>query len=956
MYMPYLRYSLLLLCSLYLAACASIASQDATTVRKAATDHRSYEGFVLPNGMKVIVISDPDTHQAAAAVDVKVGSGHDPVERQGLAHFLEHMLFLGTQKYPEASSYQSYISAHGGNHNAYTSHDNTNYFFDVDEDKLEPALDRLAQFFIAPKFDQAYLDREKNAVHSEFHLSLKDDNRRSLDVIKSIINPAHPFSKFSTGNLQTLSERGGQKLRDEVIAFYQKHYYAKNMSLVVLGKESLPELKNMVIEKFSAVPADPIKPLGDNDNITASTSSSLFVKGALPQKLLINSEKDIDSMSIIFPVPDDSKYYKTNPFYYLAHFLGHEGKGSLLSELKRLGWAEGLRSGGGVSFENGALYTIDISLTKKGLDHVDDITSLFFQTVRAVEKSAITQEMYDEQTKISRLWFEFKEPARPIDAVSTIATNLQKYPLQDVLSGPFMMEEYKPDLIKEMLAYINPDNVLISVLSNSFESSLKSSWYQTPYKIKSVSKDTLKTWKTAPISKNIFMPAMNPYLVDNYALVEHKSLSETPELILAEPNLKVWHLDANLSKLPKANIYARFLNDYASTSIKQVLLNHLYADVINDAINEDTYDAYLTGLNIYFTSAVKGINLKITGFSDKQFVLFDKVKTTVQNLNISDARFASLKAELKKALENRRLDKPYLRAYARLNETLQQPSYPLSALIDSLDQITLSDLKTFNQNFWKGARAEVLVNGNFNQAQVKTFAKDLKQLLPQTATTQAKIGWVKVPKGAPQYLHAHSKQSDSAYLRYVQGESNSLQERAYFLMTSQILRPLFYHQLRTQQQLGYLVNAGYSNNFGVPGLAFLVQSNHAPSPLLDKAVEAFMLNMYTQVIDKISEEEFENNRRSVRALVIAPPESLREQTDIYWGNITLNEPFTQRYDLLGEINKLSFEKWKAFFKERFAPEAQRRELRILTKRNPLTDQEILKLQNWRNQQDVYWVE
>ena len=104
----------------------------------------------------MLLISDPKTEKAAAALDVYVGSGDDPLERAGLAHFLEHMLFLGTEKYPAADEYQRFISTHGGNYNAYTSNINTNYFFDIDEEQLEPALDRFAQFFIAPKFDQVY--------------------------------------------------------------------------------------------------------------------------------------------------------------------------------------------------------------------------------------------------------------------------------------------------------------------------------------------------------------------------------------------------------------------------------------------------------------------------------------------------------------------------------------------------------------------------------------------------------------------------------------------------------------------------------------------------------------------------------------------------------------------------------------------------------------------------------
>ena len=78
------------------------------------------------------------------------GSGDDPKDRAGLAHFLEHMLFLGTERYPAADEYQRFISENGGGHNAYTALEH-NQFLDIDADKLDEALDRFSQFFTAPR-------------------------------------------------------------------------------------------------------------------------------------------------------------------------------------------------------------------------------------------------------------------------------------------------------------------------------------------------------------------------------------------------------------------------------------------------------------------------------------------------------------------------------------------------------------------------------------------------------------------------------------------------------------------------------------------------------------------------------------------------------------------------------------------------------------------------------------
>ena len=76
-----------------------------------------------------------------------------------------------------------------GSHNAYTSFDNTNYFFNINADSLEPALDRFSQQFVAPTFTPKYVNREINAVHSEYSAKLKDDSRIYFSALKANPQP-----------------------------------------------------------------------------------------------------------------------------------------------------------------------------------------------------------------------------------------------------------------------------------------------------------------------------------------------------------------------------------------------------------------------------------------------------------------------------------------------------------------------------------------------------------------------------------------------------------------------------------------------------------------------------------------------------------------------------------------------------------------------------------------------
>lgn len=147
-------------------------------MRTSLTDQRLYQKIKLSNGLSVLLVSDPETESSAAALKVNVGSWHNPVEIPGLAHFLEHMLFLGTEKYPDPDEYSDFMQTHGGSQNAYTASEETAYFFNIESSHFEEGLDRFSQFFIAPNFDANLVEREKNAVDAEFNSGLQQDSRR----------------------------------------------------------------------------------------------------------------------------------------------------------------------------------------------------------------------------------------------------------------------------------------------------------------------------------------------------------------------------------------------------------------------------------------------------------------------------------------------------------------------------------------------------------------------------------------------------------------------------------------------------------------------------------------------------------------------------------------------------------------------------------------------------------
>lgn len=230
----------------------------------------------------------------------------DPDNVIGLAHFCEHMLFLGTEKYPDESEYTNYLSKNSGTSNAVTYPTMTKYYFKVAPDKLDGALDRFAQFFICPLFTESATERELNAVNSEHEKNVATDVWRIRQVHKHLADEKHPYRKFGTGNLETLLEMPKKlniNTRDELIKFHKKWYSANIMTLAVFGKESLDELEKMTLSKFSEI---------ENKNIDLPRwDPNPYNKDQFGKKVYIAPVKDIRSLNLEFVTPDLGAYYKS---------------------------------------------------------------------------------------------------------------------------------------------------------------------------------------------------------------------------------------------------------------------------------------------------------------------------------------------------------------------------------------------------------------------------------------------------------------------------------------------------------------------------------------------------------------------------------------------------------------------------------------------------------------------
>ena len=206
-------------------------------VEKSDEDQRAYRVVSLPKtGVRCMLVSDPRAEKRAAAAMSVAVAGYRVAPRglDGLAHYLEHMVLLGSHKYPVENHYKRTVAKYNGRSNAATAAEDTTFRFEVDVESFEEVLDVFAQFFVGrPLLSASVSDRELMAVDAEDARNRLNDARRFIQVLKHTgvgdgTRGAQTFQKFSTGNANTLSAEAGDKLgvnvRAALLAFRDRFY------------------------------------------------------------------------------------------------------------------------------------------------------------------------------------------------------------------------------------------------------------------------------------------------------------------------------------------------------------------------------------------------------------------------------------------------------------------------------------------------------------------------------------------------------------------------------------------------------------------------------------------------------------------------------------------------------------------------------------------------------------
>lgn len=861
---------------------------------KSPNDPRDFRYLTLNNGLEVLLISDLESDKGAASLNVEVGSNANPKDRAGLAHFLEHMLFLGTAKYPEADSYQAFINSNGGSHNAFTAYENTNYFFDVTASAFPGALDRFSQFFISPLFNEEYVERERNAVHSEYESKRLEDGRRIYVANKLAMNPEHHWTQFSVGNLDTLRNDPSNPIRDDLIAFFERYYSANLMTLAVSAPLTLDSLEALVSEKFSGIKNRTAEPYQDN--------VALIKPEQTQYQLNVKTLKDIRQLSLTFPVDARQDYWDRKPLYFIANQLGYEGKGSLLSYLKKQGLADGLGAWVGIDLPEQATFDINVDLTEKGLKHIDDIVQSVFSAIELIKKEGIQPSLYAEQAQLASNNFMFQERSEPVHNVMRLSQMMNDYPAEQILRAVYAYDHFDPSLIKGYLNQLTPNNLVLGLYSNDLPTNQIESRYNIEYAISPIDQTRIDNWsKPAPIN-HLTIKGMNPFVADDFTLLTSEIEYTEPEKYKASDLIDVWYLQDQQFEQPRGAINLAFLSPNAQPDASAVVANNLLTSMITEQLNETLYDAALAGLGANLYAHKRGISIKVTGYSQQLDQLMIKMVGALDTPLADEEVFKRLKSNLQEDLANSLKDKPFNRTFAALyDQTLG--GWTTAQQLAVIDLVDLASINQRREALLSQGQLRLFVHGNLSKEQTETLTKVITNRFSAMEPVDVEpITSMTIPEGETTST-VNVEHTDKAMLLYLQSDSDSVAARAQTSIINEMLSTPFYTQLRTEQQLGYAVFTNYLPIAETPGIGLTVQSPSASVAELRAAYTAFLTQWRSQLPKSLA-THFDQFKASVRSRIESPAQRLSDETARLWREIDReNADFDSKQQLLKALDQ-----------------------------------------------------
>jgi insulysin len=869
--------SSLLLFALPLFAVTDVPDQSGLSFQSSDLKGREISKFILDNGLKVYLISDPKTDQSAAFLSVQAGSWQDPQEFPGTAHFCEHLLFLGTKKYPEDESYFRAVQNFKGKANAYTACDRTAYMFAVQHAGFAEVLDRFAHFFIDPLFNTENISRELHAVDQEFAKNIENDSWRIYFVSKELSNPATPHWKFSTGNADTLGSIPQKTLLD----WHQKWYTANKMNLVVYTKLPIPEAKQLIVSSFSPIPSGP-------DLAASAPLENVYSDKQKGHIVYIRPIQEMKALTLSWELPRAVVYDPSKPADLLAYALSRGHEKSLFEKLHSELLIEDLSirvdelAGRDVAF-----FQIDLFLSDQGMTEWEKVASTCFEALALYKKEGIASYLLEEKNQTARLSYEFQRRVDPFSFVSEIGQHLPYESLATFPKETLLIGASNPALLHQTLELFSPETCHIQLIANHLPvpTDRTEKWIGAEYTLRPISSSQAIAWSRPALTSSMATPPPNPYLAASTDPIQEEIATPFPLSLASSDFGQAYYWRGEEFSVPESSLSFHLLTPLLDGSPKAAALADLFVAALRDRLHPETSAADLAGITFQGNGRSTELSLQIRGFSEKSPLLLHKILHTLSEFLPTEAEFNHYKALLLQSYSNKQKNLAVYQALELADSLIAPDHVNAASRYRALLPLTYEEFKTFNTHLFDKTYTQALFAGNLSLKDAQTAWLDLQRNLarsPYPLALHPKLRTLSLSsKHGPYQMEVPIDMLGNSALLLIDEGPFTFVNRSVQEILQPALHQAFHDALRTRQKTSYIASASPVEYQMHLYHQFYVQSrSHQPVDLLYR-FEQFLEEFLQTLNEEIPESRFETIRESSIQSLETRYRSLTDKANLY---------------------------------------------------------------------------
>lgn len=867
-----------------------------------SNEKRLFNCFTLDNGIKCLTIQDEMDDKTSIVVNVSTGSRMEPVEYQGLAHFLEHMLFMGSEKYPEEDYINKVLSKNGGYTNAYTDNNNTVYYCCANNSQ-ELIIDIFSRFFIDPLFSEDGVNREINAINSEFMKNINSDTWRFYHFVKMISKDDSEINKFDIGSLESLQHNN---LRERMIEFYNDYYVPENITIVTTSNLDNETMKEYLTKSFSSVPVRKSKSISFSKPYYDFTRDNFY---------FIKTLKDENSINYVFEYDNtNNQFLYTHTPSLISKMIQNNEENSLNNFLVKRGLIKSM-----MAYPDNDLGIFYISFTLNNLNDFQLVDSYFKYYLFELRKENWNN-IIKFNMNLDEVNFNTMEKVDSLGLAIYLSSNLHKYEMNEVFKGGYVIRDlntkevdnfFNNFLRSKVILQSNNFNNLNSKYWENVSGELTEKYYGFKYCNIDLKFDIKRRFKyDIVLDETLFN--INPENIDG--------LDSTLDPLVVDKKytngLTIWFGNVSKFNEPVVKSSMIFTNKDFMSDINEYYMLLLFIKYVNYKLSTKFYHQREVGfkstMSVDNTNSKIGIN--IDGKNDGFVEYYNKVINYITGLvyNEEDNKVVDTMIESQR-LVNVNIKKSTPMEFRSYIITLHTNDnyYSSGSSLTAIKRINHDNFKNnfifIRDNLFSNAKITGLFYGNIEKETL--FGEgglEFNFNSQERPSNRLKL----VPDIS--VVHPNKEEGENIYqVLYHMGEFDPRRTALLYLLNDSISQQ-FFTELRTKQQFGYITSASLMVHGDYYYFSELIQTSKKPS-VVKNAINKFN----SEFIKTFTREVFEEHVKGCIRTLRENETTLDELVSKYYGEILRNRFMFNKNELLvSRLEKITFEEFIDFYNNR----------------------------------------